>query len=284
MSAYGTCCLEKSIEVSGLHTAFVHTTEADYSSLGEHHDFWELVFVLSGSLRITTGEKIYLAGKDQAFLHPPMEYHRHANPGPGGNEFAVLSFDAKLPQRPEGLINLTFEQTQALTLLVRELRSIHEIAGGIHIVRVRPEKELAQQELISRLEMLLIEIYCRKQEPQAQLSEYDKIVEAFSGKLEENVTSEELARALCMSNSNLKRVFAKYYQGGVMRFYRQMQMERAACYLQAGCSVCETSVKMGFASQSAFCNAFKRVYGVPPTEYLRRAQQPPEEPKQPQRC
>ena len=269
---YKTCPVEKKLEILGLHTAFVREADVNYSSQGEFHNFWEFVFVLKGELWIKTDTRTCIVGKNQAILHKPMEYHQHANFGENENRFAVLSFDAQMPPTPEDVLHLTLQQTQLLTELIHQIREIHEIEDDLHIVRVKQQKNLSQQKIIQRVEMLLIDILNQKEELHNNSSEYEKIVDVINKRLEENLSLEELAEKMHMSPSNLKRIFSRHYQGGIMQYYRQMQMDRAVLLMQEGLSVCQASEKLNFISQSAFCNAFKRVYGTAPTKYLKSLQ------------
>ena len=47
-----------------------------YEFSGETHPFHELVYVLSGSIGVTAGEKVYGLDAGQCLIHPPNEFHR----------------------------------------------------------------------------------------------------------------------------------------------------------------------------------------------------------------
>ena len=69
------CVVEKCIRISALFSAFERIFDKDYYFGGETHDFWELVCVVEGAIRVTAGEDIFMLEEGQAVLHSPMEFH-----------------------------------------------------------------------------------------------------------------------------------------------------------------------------------------------------------------
>ena len=69
------CVGENSIRISALFSAFERIFDKDYYFGGETHDFWELVCVVEGAIRVTAGEDIFMLEEGQAVLHSPMDFH-----------------------------------------------------------------------------------------------------------------------------------------------------------------------------------------------------------------
>ncbi|MBE5818843.1 MAG: AraC family transcriptional regulator, partial [Clostridiales bacterium] len=76
MNVYKGCAVTKNINVTSLYSAFEADIKDGYSSVGEAHDFWELVFVKSGKAGVLAGDRILELGENMLILHPPMEFHR----------------------------------------------------------------------------------------------------------------------------------------------------------------------------------------------------------------
>lgn len=270
---YANCPLKKEIEITGLHTAFTREMETDYSSQGEFHNFWELAVALEGSVCVATDKNAFMLEKNCMVLHPPMEFHRHFNDTGTTSRFAVLTFDAALmPQVPLCVYRLTPKQCVELVAIIQRIFQSCEMEDEWQVLSPRAEEPFAQQEIKSRLELFLLTVLRGRTMARESCSpEYERIVAGLSGALEENLTLEELAHRLGMSQSNLKRIFSRYCQIGVMCYYRQMRMHRATELLQSGYSVRETAERLNFSSQSAFCNAFKRMLREAPSKYAQEA-------------
>ena len=271
---YPTCRLNKEIEVTGLHTAFIKDMVDNYTSRGEFHNFWELALVLDGSVYVTTDKMEFFLEKHTMVLHPPMEFHRHFNATGDQSRFAVLSFDAAvMPDVSARVFGLTPKQCDQLCSLIRYIEESCEMQDKLAVLRSREDRQFAQQEIKSRLELFLLSVFRGKTLARRSRSpEYERIVSYLGSVLEENRSLSQLALGLGMSPSSLKRIFSEYGQTGIMRYYRQMRMYRAVELLKEGGSVREVSEQMNFSSQSAFCNAFKRILGEPPSKYQRSGQ------------
>lgn len=272
-SFYANCPLKKEIEITGLHTAFIREMEVSYNSQGEFHNFWELALALEGSVCVATDKNAFMLEKNCMVLHPPMEFHRHFNDTGAASRFAVITFDAALmPELPLCVYRLTPKQCAELVTLLQRVFQSCEMQDGFRVIAPREEELFVQQEIKSRLELFLLTVLRGRTMARESCSpEYERIVAGLSGALEENLTLEELARRLGMSQSNLKRIFSRYCQIGVMSYYRQMRMHRAVELLQSGCSVRETAERLNFSSQSAFCNTFKRMLREAPSKYTPEA-------------
>ena len=271
---YPTCRLNKEIEVTGLHTAFIRDMADNDTSRGEFHNFWELALVLDGTVYVATDKMEFPLEKHAMVIHPPMEFHRHFNAAGDQSRFAVLSFDAAvMPDVSARVFGLTPKQCDQLCSLIRYIEESCEMQDKLAVLRSREDRQFAQQEIKSRLELFLLSVFRGKTLARLSRSpEYERIVSYLGSVLEENRSLSQLALGLGMSPSSLKRIFFENRQSGIMRYYRQMRMYRAVELLKEGGSVREVSEQMNFSSQSAFCNAFKRILGEPPSKYQRSDQ------------
>jgi AraC-like DNA-binding protein len=96
--------------------------------------------------------------------------------------------------------------------------------------------------------------------------------------LADAVTLDELARMLAISPRHLERRFKEATGASLKAFWTEKRMEQAAVVLRAGSAgVAEAARLVGYASPHAFSRAFKRHFGVPPSELrgYARAETPP---------
>ena len=70
------CCMKHLVSIDTIHTFFKSDFKKDYVFGGERHNFWEIVFVLDGTVGITADADIYVLEKGQAVIHRPNEFHK----------------------------------------------------------------------------------------------------------------------------------------------------------------------------------------------------------------
>jgi AraC-like DNA-binding protein len=127
--------------------------------------------------------------------------------------------------------------------------------------------------------MMLIEIFFtrlfeRSQNVAALRFQQDDVVRMMQVErdLVENVTRnpptvEELARKYHVGVSRLKRQFKQVYGKPVYEYYQKYRMAKAKDLLLSGdFTVKEVGYKFGYQNLSNFANAFKKEYGVLPSE------------------
>ena len=90
------CILPRRMEIDGLYGFFYEEPDTDYEFEGEFHDFWEAVFVIKGSIRVTAGSDIFVLEKGQAIVHPPMEFHALRSMEENTSYF-IVSFTGIMP-------------------------------------------------------------------------------------------------------------------------------------------------------------------------------------------
>jgi AraC-like DNA-binding protein len=98
-----------------------------------------------------------------------------------------------------------------------------------------------------------------------------KLVESFLDGLDGDLPSlEEIARQGGVSVSTLRRLFMAAHGMTVFDYVRRRGLERARFALERqGASVSEAAYIAGYASPANFATAFKRAFGVTPTEIRR---------------
>ena len=81
------------------------------------------------------------------------------------------------------------------------------------------------------------------------------------------LTAEELARVSGYSFYHFCHLFAIDMGLSVGAYLRRRRLELAAGEILQGGSITEISTKSGFETPSGFSKAFRRYYGMAPTEY-----------------
>jgi len=266
---YIPCPLKKTIEVTALHTAFVHRMEPDYSSESESHDFWEIIVVLDGEVSVVTGEHVFLLSKNSMLIHPPLEFHRHFNHTSQKNTYAVISFSAELlPVAKNSIYTLSSSDVSEFRAIIRLIREQYKIDKICVLEKKDTARPSIDQEVKSRLEYFLsMALYSKITPYQITSKEYQRIVSYLRENLHKNLSIPIIAQELEMSTANLKRVFSLFSGMGIMKYFNQLKFQKATSLLEEGHSVREVSEMLAFTSQSVFSTAFKKATGTPPSKH-----------------
>lgn len=111
-------------------------------------------------------------------------------------------------------------------------------------------------------------------EPVTALAHSGKILAArqwLDAHLSNPPTIAALARIVGTNEFTLKRSFKETFDITVFGYVRQRRMERAAASLHAGQSVSETAGEVGYECPRCFADAFRRHFGILPSEVTRSA-------------
>ena len=93
----------------------------------------------------------------------------------------------------------------------------------------------------------------------------------------EDIKITTLSNMSNMSDSTFLRTFKKDFNLTPKRYIISRRLKKVAEYLdQTNKSFCEISILCGFSDQSHMTREFRKVTGVTPTSYLRRAKLEPE--------
>ena len=246
-------------DILGFHSALNRFFRWNHDFVGEMHPFYELVYVVRGSVGITAGKDFYVLNAGQMLLHPPDEFHRIRAESNTEPHVLNLSFYAGSMPMCAGRV---FQPTNAEGY---ELQDICECLR--HGMKNADLRALNEQRL--RMELWLLRVMCRggaTVTPSASPSamQYAEIVNVLREHLCEPLTSQEIAQLCNMSLSALKKIFTRYAGMGVMRYFTEMKMRHAVLLLQNGKRVGETAASLGYTDQNYFSTVFHRVMGVPP--------------------
>ena len=96
-------------------------------------------------------------------------------------------------------------------------------------------------------------------------SRVSKAWQIMCANLEQPLSISQLAKAVCLSESTLKRVFRNTYGTSIFASFQRHRMNEARKLLESGgLTVAEVSYKVGYASPGHFSRAFSRCFGFPP--------------------
>ena len=86
---------------------------------------------------------------------------------------------------------------------------------------------------------------------------------------EEDISLDSVAHYLHFSKQHIIRLFQKTYNISPMKYLAQLRLEAALQYSRNGESISNTSNRLYYSNPANFSLAFKKHYGLAPTEYLK---------------
>jgi len=268
------CQINHTISIDSVYTFFKSDFKSDYVFGGERHNFWEIVFVLDGTVGVTAEDEVFVLEKGQAVIHKPDEFHKiwsefGTNPTVmvmsfGASAFSfggerILSLDATCGAKLSELYDYSFSCFE---------RSGIAITGIKHGSEARVERFRLEAELL--LHSLLHKSPERKVSGVRSAEIYSMAVKYMEDYPAGGLCIDEIAGHCSISSAYLKKIFVRYAGCSVMQYYNLMRARLACGHLSNGRSVKETAILLGFADQNYFSTFFKRIMGMSPTEYRKR--------------
>ena len=264
--------VERLIQIDGLITVYNYVRPKGFYFPGESHDFWECVYIGDGEVTATADERVYQLKKGKLLLHKPMEFHRIWAKEDCAPHVVNISFRAhgELTQRLAcRCFDLRHKQQE-------ELLRIAGLFGTLEQIEDSRQRRSVMNLVATRLESFLLELAESEKDSAPSRSpgdeQYGRIVQVMQNHRQENLSLEELAQLCQMSVSNMKRIFGKYSDVGVAKFFLTLRMRYAMELLEQGIPANQVAQMLQFSDTAYFYTVFKRETGTTPSQYRRQKQ------------
>lgn len=105
----------------------------------------------------------------------------------------------------------------------------------------------------------------------------NSVVHAAKAYIDENYQNEDLyleniAKQACVSPYYLSRLFHTEMGITLTDYLTKVRLEKAVSLLEQGISIKEVCYQVGYSDPNYFSRLFRKVYGMPPTEYRRKSE------------
>lgn len=271
-----------SIRISRVYSFFQTVFAGGYRFPGELHNFWECVYVRQGEVCAIADGKVYTLTQGHLIFHRPMEFHGLYVEE--GKQAKLLIFSFAAEEMPEechhdSVFSLESGQIEILNSLADYVEQAHakmetEDSPDIHWYqkyhRLFEENPKSLQMIVTYLYQLILSLpnseraIANSTQPDAEV--FHRAVEYMHLHLHTPMPVAELARYVNVSESSLLRIFRKYAQTSVHRYFLLMKIKAAVQMLESGMGVGQVAEKLGFGNASYFSVCFKRETGKMPTE------------------
>lgn len=271
-----------SIRISRIYSFFQTVYAGGYRFPGELHNFWECVYVQQGEVCASADGKVYTLTAGHLIFHRPMEFHGLYVEEGKEAKLLIFSFAAeKMPEecRYGGVFSLEPRQLAILTSLVDYVEQAYrkmqpgdpqDVHWYQRYHRLFAEDPKCLPMVVTYLYQLILslpnseKVAANSTQQDAEI--FQRAVEHMHLNLHTPMSVAELAKQVSVSESSLLRIFRKYAQTSVHRYFLLMKIKAAVQLLESGMGVGQVAEKLGFGNASYFSVCFKRETGKMPTE------------------
>lgn len=283
--------VKQDIEIQGFNSIYYFEFSKDFFHDPEQHNFWEMVYVVSGNVTAITNGVGCTLSKGQAIFHEPMEMHAHISDRHVKNNMLVVCFTAEseVMQYFKGK-TFTLDKTQRmlLSLFLEEAKNTLGTVPGDY----QNKKNLcfssnvfgASQLLQGYFTEFLIKLVRsgsalsarvvpgKESQDIASNSMCELICEYMKRNLYTQLTLKSVCKHFFLGKTQLCQSFRAYAGKSPMEYYMALKIEEAKKLLkEKTLSVSQISDMLGYSSIHNFSRAFKKATGLSPTAYAKSA-------------
>lgn len=283
-AAYVKTELKSVISISEIVTIHYYEFDKSFVFAGESHDFWEMVYVDCGRVRIKRDSEELVLSQGEIIFHKPNEFHSIRAEDSSPN-FFVVSFDtASAAMKHFEGYHTVLDKTLApfISSILREAEATYEIPKNdpslTHLVRKEGAPVGGEQLIKTYLEQLCL-LLLRGMTREAGTSIFPSkelleghLVVSMKKMIEERSTGAfrvgELCAALGYSESYLCRLFRAQTGETLAAYAIRARIGRAKEMIREGrYNFSQISDALGFDNPQYFSRVFKRVTRMTPSEF-----------------
>ncbi len=254
---------------------------------GESHNFYEIVYVLKGSMGVTAGKNFFVLSEGQMTIHPPLEFHALSEYAYSDPECIIFSFSASaFPKLSSHIFGLSHDLIQNLCDMYESSKSIFhmepdtqadmygngnvEFDFGLTVTGIKDNMQYEASKLVKGFELFMLSVLESPQEKElrsdSSASEgYSKILEVMEEHINDKLNMNELSALCGMSAPTIEKTMYKYLRCGAMAYYNDIRMNKAHYLLSQGESVKNVAYTLSFSTQNYFSLSFKKHFGYSPS-------------------
>ena len=239
------------------------------SGFHDHPDAWQVEHVTAGHVKCEVGEAEHHLDAGSLIAIPPGYRHRQAVPA--GTDSYMLRFafpDTRPGDRPI-VLHLTPTDAETAERLMQSLIFEHDGRA--------PARDAMIDALLQQLVICLRrwDAGTGANTPGSSADDARTRVRGVGDLIRREYAQRfsvgELAKAACLSRSRFMELFREEFGNSPGEFHRRVQTEKAVELARyTGMSWQQIALHLGYVDASHFSRVFKRVMGLPPSEYVAR--------------
>lgn len=275
------------IESDGVRIVFIGDEKTDVVRPTDihMHSFWELFYVQSGKMTISTENEKYHLSDNEALIIPPKSYHNSTPEENTVKRSIFFTFENTDENEVAGLFSALYGAFSACGFYkIPKDNKIGELLYPIleNIRENKQGKNLRIKSGVIDLIFYLYDILDEKAKVSRAIShkkstywaykyEIDRLIDAY---YTNDVTLELLSEKLFISTQSIKRIITAVYGKGFNELKLELKMRNAKrLLLETDLTVKDVAMETGYGSTRGFLTAFEKYEGITPTEYRLKSKQ-----------
>lgn len=228
--------------------------------MAEHdHAYYQLIFVISGTMRVIVGQEVWNVGPGQVHVLPPHMAHALESCG-----YVQLGVDIHAESPVRGLASLLADYVPQPAVIdcpevlpdIEELIDKCALGNRISVARV-----------VALLDTVVIK--CLEAHTRTGTERFDaKLSHYVNAHLAEKFTLEEVAKAFHMSVPHLGRLARKHFNSSVIELRNQRRLALSKTLLiSTQLPIAAIAERVGYPDPAHFSNFFRKRMRMAPSRY-----------------
>lgn len=286
MEYYKRTSIENKINISNFISFHYFEYVKEFEGIEESHNFWEMVYIDYGKVKVVSDGEEYYVSSGEGFLHAPNELHNILSTGDFASTF-IISFDCDCEQLSEVQSRVLKFDGRESKIIKQLYRSGQEVFEGpydifdqqkLKIKKDAPYGGIQELKLMAE-ELLLLLIRSSSMKgtvpekyPDVELENeraiVDKVIGILLSSVYEKVTLDNICSQLSFSKSYILKIFKKRMGCSVMEYYNRMKIKEAKRLISEGkYTYTQIARLLNFSSVHHFSSSFKQITNMTPSGY-----------------
>ena len=233
-----------------------------------HHDFSKIVILIDGDLTYYIEGKAYILKPWDILFVNKNEIHKPVvNPNKYYERIVIWlnpDFMAKYAQNNYNLLRLNMKSIDIIKNLIQDIQNCNNSNEF--------GSEILKESLFVQLMVLMNRLFLNSDKNRdIEDIQYDKTIEGvlnyINSNLENDLSIDTIASEFFISKYYLMRKFKNQIGSSIHNYVVQKRLILARSLISDGLSMSSVCSRCGFNDYSSFVRAFKKVYGVSPSNY-----------------
>jgi len=269
-------------------TLFYMEFQKEFCYEGESHNFWEMVYIDKGEMICTAGTNHFTLKSGEITFHRPNEFHNLEGNKTDSPNVSIITFecnDEAINYFDGKIFKLTSDEKYLLSQLFEEGLSCYEMEDRnnplIQKMHIKKDSPFGSSQATKNLlELFLIKLYRNGfSATKAERKNYvidgidvpyqiKEILDFMKANICNRITVKEIAEHIHTSESLTKKMFSKYYDGGLIRYFNNLKIKEARKLIREGeMNMAQISERLSFDNPQYFTKCFTKYTKMTPSEY-----------------
>lgn len=283
--------LKQEFDISAITSIHFFEYKSDFIFKSEYHDCWKLLYVEQGSCDIVysgheTSPVSLPAG--YLFIQKPNEYYSFKASEQTTSTLFCCGFycnSVHMPLISNRVFHCGSRELQLLSLLAEEGKhnfSVKIEDASFYTIERKLNQPFGGEQFIRMyIEMLLISLMRQYIAPSAEsepivsstLSKADsilfnRITDYYTSHISDKLNIEQICQEFSIGRSHLQRIFREQTGLGAIEYFCQMRIRAAKKLIRENkMNLTDTAHALGYTSIYYFSKQFKKITGIPPSQY-----------------